>query len=86
MIIPIIIFSKIYQKNKRRNKMEEICILFWIILILMNTMIASEKNRSGLAVFISSIFLSPLVPYLYLLAVPALPITQKTDNKKGNVD
>lgn len=65
--------------------MDVILVLFWIALCAMNIMIASEKNRSCVAVFISCIFLTPLVPYLYLLAVPALPAAQtKQITKNGN--
>jgi len=50
---------------------EIIVIIFWIILIFLNGVIAGEKNRSAGGAIFASIFLSPIVVYLYLLAVPA---------------
>ena len=48
-----------------------IVIIFWIIGICLNGMIASEKNRNRGEAIVNSILFSPLVVYLYLLAVPA---------------
>lgn len=61
-------------------------VVFWIILWFigagMNSFIASEKGRGGLAAFFSSIIFSPMLTYLYLLAVPALSI-KKSKKKEG---
>lgn len=51
--------------------------LFWLAVyggcVAMNGMIADQKGRNvGLAVTLST-FLTPVLPYLYLLAVPPLP-------------
>ena len=58
-----------------------IAILFifgWIIGAIVNGMIASAKNRSVAGAVVTSIFLSPLTAYLYLLAVPPLPKQEET--------
>ena len=48
-----------------------VVIIIWVIGIVLNGMIASEKNRGITEVVICSIFFSPFLVYLYLLAVPA---------------
>jgi len=45
-------------------------VIVWLIGIVLNGMIAAEKNRSVAGVVVTSIFLSPFTAYLYLLAVP----------------
>lgn len=52
--------------------MAEIIVIFWwIVWICLNGMIASEKNRGAAEAVIGSIFFSPILVYLYLIAVPA---------------
>ena len=57
--------------------------LWWIIGTVVNVMIASEKNRSVGSAIVTSIFLSPLVSYLYLLAVPVKMIDANKTNKEN---
>ena len=57
--------------------------LWWIIGTVVNAMIASEKNRSVGSAIVTSIFLSPLVSYLYLLAVPVKMIDANKTNKEN---
>lgn len=57
--------------------MEAIVFLGYIVGLVMNGMIAAEKNRDRVGVFLAGLFLSPLTAYLYLLAVPQLPKKQK---------
>lgn len=45
-------------------------IIYWIGGSIMNGIIAHAKGRSVPASVVISIFLSPVLPYLYLLAVP----------------
>ncbi|MDR3049181.1 MAG: hypothetical protein LBV16_05005 [Elusimicrobiota bacterium] len=40
------------------------------VLIILNAVIASQKQRSVFASVVCSIVLTPIIPYLYLLAVP----------------
>jgi hypothetical protein len=54
-------------------------IVFWIVGTFVNVAIAKEKGRDAAASFFVSLFLSPVVGYLYLLAVPALPKSPKAD-------
>jgi len=53
--------------------MEAAIPFFWITFTVVNGMVASAKNRNVLGVVLTSIFLSPLTAYLYILAVPPLP-------------
>jgi hypothetical protein len=46
---------------------------FWFGWAAMNSMIAKEKNRDVTTAFLASVFASPLLVYLYLLAVPHRP-------------
>ena len=57
--------------------------LWWIIGTVVNAMIVSEKNRSVGSAIVTSIFLSPLVSYLYLLAVPIKVIDASKTNKEN---
>lgn len=56
---------------------ENITAAFWILVyggfVAMNGMIAHQKGRNVNATVTVSTFLTPILPYLYLLAVPALP-------------
>lgn len=65
--------------------MDETTIIFmaYIIGIGLNIMIASAKKRSMGGVFFTSLLFSPLIPYLYLLAVPVKKIeeNQKPEEK-----
>lgn len=51
-------------------------IAFYLVWCLMNTAIARQKNRSEVAAFFLSLLLTPLMPFLYLLAVPAKPAAE----------
>ena len=55
-------------------------LLGWIVGIVVNAMLAGEKNRSVGGVIVASILLSPVVSYLYLLAVPVKAAASK-ENK-----
>ncbi len=57
--------------------------LWWIIGTVVNAMIASEKNRSVGGAIVTSIFFSPLVSYLYLLAVPAKETNSNQPSKEN---
>ena len=46
----------------------------WIVGIIMCPVIAGAKGRNGVHAFFMALFLSPVIAYLYLLAVPALPV------------
>ena len=59
-------------------------LLGWIVGIVVNAMIAGEKNRSVGGVIVASIFLSPVVSYLYLLAVPVKVADTKEATNKEN--
>ena len=65
--------------------MDETTIIFmaYIIGIGLNIMIANAKKRSMGLVFLASLLFSPLIPYLYLLAVPVKQIeeNQKPEEK-----
>jgi hypothetical protein len=54
----------------------------YIALIIMNSMIALQKNRNVLLTVLTSILLTPIIPYLYLLAVPPVNIEHTTINMK----
>lgn len=61
--------------------------VFYVAWIVVNIMIASEKHRDIAGVVIGSIFLSPLIIYLYLLAVPVQNVEpQKISNKAKSDD
>ena len=55
-------------------------LLGWIVGIVVNAMIASQKNRDIAGVIVASLLLSPVVSYLYLLAVPVKAAASK-ENK-----
>lgn len=63
--------------------MDVILFFAYIILLVINAIIANEKNRSVGWVIVASLFLSPIFSYLYLLAVPVKKIeeNQKTKEK-----
>ncbi len=61
--------------------MEVIIVIGSIIWIIMNVAIAREKNRSVGGIIGFSIFCSPLMGYLYLLAVP---VKHKGPEEKNN--
>jgi len=44
----------------------------WLIWSILNGAIAGQKGRSGVGVFLLSLILSPLLGFLYILAVPAI--------------
>lgn len=50
--------------------MEIIVIPFYLGWVIVNCMVAGSKNRSVIGVLFFSIILTPLLPFLYLLAVP----------------
>lgn len=47
----------------------------WIVGAIVNCFIAEQKNRSAFWAFVVSIIFSPITSYMYLLAVPALPLS-----------
>lgn len=51
----------------------------WVVGIVINAMIAGEKNRSVGGAIAASILLTPLFIYLYLLAVPVKIVAAKTN-------
>lgn len=55
-------------------------IIFWIVWSLVNGLIAEEKGRSFVRIFFFSFFLSPLLGYLYILAVPFKELTSTQGN------
>ena len=46
--------------------------LGWIAWSIINAQVAKEKGRSAGGILVLSIFLSPLLGYSYILAVPSL--------------
>lgn len=69
--------------------MEFFLFLAYVILLIVNAMIANEKNRSVGWVIVASLFLSPIFSYLYLLAVPAKeakPQSQSQEQEKQKKD
>ena len=46
-------------------------LLFWIGGVVLNVMIANKKRIGNVGILLVSIFLGPVLPYLYLLAVPS---------------
>jgi len=54
-------------------------LLGWIIWSIVNALIAVEKGRSGGGIFAMSLFISPMLGYLYILAVPPLPKKVETE-------
>jgi len=56
-----------------------IVIWFWLGWIILNYVIAKEKGRPGAPAVLVSLLLSPLLGYLYILALPPLPIQKKQD-------
>lgn len=59
-----------------------ILLLSYVVLIVMNAMIAKQKRRSIGNTVVVSIFFSPIVCYLYLLAVPSISIEDKEKLKE----
>jgi hypothetical protein len=49
----------------------------YLLFVILNALIARQKGRSIFLIALFSIILTPLLPYLYLLAVPTL----RADNK-----
>ncbi len=45
----------------------------WLLWSFVNRAIAREKNRNDWGVLFASVFLSPLLIWLYIAAVPPLP-------------
>ena len=50
--------------------MEIILIILYLGWAIVNAGVAYEKNRNWIMVFLISLFLSPILPFLYLIAVP----------------
>lgn len=48
-------------------------IVFGLLWAVVNAMIAGQKNRSSLGAFLASLVVTPLLVFLYLIAVPAIP-------------
>jgi len=44
----------------------------WLIWSILNGVIAGQKGRSGVGVFLLSLVLSPVLGSLYILAVPTI--------------
>ncbi len=65
--------------------MEAIVFLVYVLLAMMNAMIADRKNISVLWVFVVSIFLTPVIPYLYLLAIPVQEEEKNNETRKAKV-
>lgn len=53
----------------------------WLVWSMLNLAIARAKNRDVGGVFALSLFLSPVLGYLYVAAVPALPTGQQPSPK-----
>ena len=63
--------------------MQEIAFLWvYVSWAVANTMIAEEKGRSALAALILSVIVTPIVVWLYLVAVPA---NARVAKKSGSV-
>lgn len=45
----------------------------WIVLSLLAGYVASTKNRSAFGYFLLSLILSPIIAFIALIAVPAIP-------------
>ena len=48
-------------------------VVFWLVGIVMNAKIADKKNIGTTGIALASVFLGPILPYMYLLAVPSNP-------------
>ena len=46
---------------------------FYFAWVMVNAAIAEQKNRSFTGVGVASIILTPLIVWLYIATVPALP-------------
>ena len=62
--------------------MELILIIFYLGLVILNGMVADAKNYSVGWCMLGSILLTPILVYLYLLAVP--PIVKSPEEKKAD--
>jgi hypothetical protein len=56
-------------------------ILFWICISIIVGIYASRLNRNGFGWFIASIFISPLLAWLFLLAIGSHKNTDKEETK-----
>ena len=57
-------------------------ILWWIVGTIVNGCIAHAKGRDTGNIVVMSLFLSPAMAYLYLLAVPNLEAKKKLEAKE----
>lgn len=53
-------------------------VLIWIVLCFVVAYVAGQKGRSGAGMFFLSLFLSPLVGLLVVIALPALAPSEAT--------
>jgi hypothetical protein len=69
--------------------MEYLVIAFWIGMSVVNGLVAQQKKRNVTAAVLTSVFLTPVFSYLYLLAVPAVtppsgvPVTPRSGDAAG---
>lgn len=57
--------------------MDFIIVLLYLGMTMLNAVIADERGRSVSSALLLSIMLSPLLAYMFLVAVPALPKDKK---------
>jgi len=47
-----------------------LAVFFWVGMAAVNGLLATEKKKSVTAIVLTSLFLTPVFAYLYLLAAP----------------
>ena len=52
-------------------------IFCYIVLTVINVSIADNKNRNGAIILLSSLLFTPFLVWFWLIAVPALPPTDR---------
>jgi hypothetical protein len=50
---------------------------FYSSWVVVNWMISKEKNRDGWSIVVASIFVTPLLVWFYLVAVPPIPRSEQ---------
>ena len=59
--------------------------LIWIVLVIILSVAASKRGRSGFGWFLLNLFLSPLVGFMALVALPDPDASRKEERLEGSV-